>query len=284
MPYVASYYREIVPYVADNLTAGQQDGSYVHAWQYSWFGFLLSAGLDANPLVAVDLIAVSAAAMLLAWWRCTPSVAKVAVVLGMLLVSPHVTFYNWTLFAAAAALLLHSDLRPRWLVPAIIVGLAAALAAIAERDPVPDPRRPLPSARHARPLLDPARRARDALRLPRGPPARRRTKNCETNSPRGSSAEPGANKIYEASPPGSEAGALPGGQNYETRRVALASATAHARHRAPGPHSSLAPVGAVAIAAGFFGLMGHLNRPLAHDALFSRQQVGGAARRLPRAR
>jgi len=137
--YVRDYYTEAVPYVARNLTAGQQDGFYVHAWQYSWYGFLLSVGLDPNPLVAADLLVLSLAATVLCWWRCTPSVAKAGVVLGMLLLAPHSTFYNWSMIAAAGALLLRSDARPRWLVPALIVALALAMAATQNATPFPIP-------------------------------------------------------------------------------------------------------------------------------------------------
>jgi hypothetical protein len=77
--------------------------------------------------------------MLLAWRRCSPSVAKVAFALGTLLVVPHTTFYNWSMLSVAFALLLHADVRPRWLVPALIALVAIAAAATQEATPWPLP-------------------------------------------------------------------------------------------------------------------------------------------------
>ena len=139
VPYVAHYYAEAVGYIAHHLTAGQQDQIYVQGWQYSWYGFLVSAGLDPNPLVAADLMLLSLGGMLLAWWKCTPSVAKVATVLGMLLLTPHSTFYNWSMISVAGVLLLRSDLRPRYLVTLMVVGLALAAAATQKATPFPVP-------------------------------------------------------------------------------------------------------------------------------------------------
>ncbi len=139
VPYAGRYYFEAVGYIANNLTVGQQDQMYVQGWQYSWYGFLVSAGLEPNPLLAADLLALSLAGMLLAWWKCTPSVAKAATVLGMLLLTPHATFYNWSMIAIAGVLLLRSDLRPRYLVPLIIAGVALAAAATQNATPFPIP-------------------------------------------------------------------------------------------------------------------------------------------------
>ncbi len=137
--YGAHYYAEAVGYIAHHLTAGQQDQIYIQGWQYSWYGFLVSAGLDPNPLVAADLMLLSLGGMLLAWWKCTPSVAKVATVLGMLLLTPHSTFYNWSMISVAGVLLLRSDLRPRYLVTLMVVGLALAAAATQKATPFPVP-------------------------------------------------------------------------------------------------------------------------------------------------
>ncbi|HYM15532.1 MAG TPA: glycosyltransferase family 87 protein [Dehalococcoidia bacterium] len=137
--YTEHYYLNAVPAVLAHITVGQQNEIYVQGWQYSWYGFLVSAGIDPNPLIAGDLILLSACAMLLAWWKATPSVARVAAVLGLLLMMPHETFYNWTIIAVAAALLVRSDLRPRWLIPAMIAGLALAAVATQNATPFPIP-------------------------------------------------------------------------------------------------------------------------------------------------
>jgi hypothetical protein len=84
-----------------------------------------------------DLLALSAVAMLACWWRCTSSVARVAAALGMLLLAPYSTFYNWSMIAVAAALLVRSDLRPRWLIGAILA--AIGLAAVASQAATPFP-------------------------------------------------------------------------------------------------------------------------------------------------
>jgi hypothetical protein len=137
--YVAHYYGASVGIVAYHITIGQQSELYVQGWQYSWYGFLVSIGAEPNPLIAGDLMLLSLGVMALAWWKCTPSVAKAATVLGMLLLQPHTTFYNWSILAAGAALLLRSDLRPRGLVPVIIAGLALAAAATQNATPWPIP-------------------------------------------------------------------------------------------------------------------------------------------------
>ena len=139
MAYSAHYYLHAVPTVLAHITVGQQNELYVQGWQYSWYGLLVSIGVEPNPLIAADLIAISLGVMALAWWKCTPSVAKVATVLGMLLAMPHATFYNWSMIAVAGVLLLRSDLRPRWLVPMIMAGLAVAAAATQNATPFPIP-------------------------------------------------------------------------------------------------------------------------------------------------
>jgi hypothetical protein len=137
--YTVRHYTGSVGYLTHHLTAGQQDQIYVEGWQYSWYGFLVSAGIDPNPLLAADLLLLSLAGMLLAWWKCTPSVAKVATVLGMLLLTPHSTFYNWSLISVAGVLLLRSDVRPRYLAPVMIAGIALAAAATQNATPFPVP-------------------------------------------------------------------------------------------------------------------------------------------------
>jgi hypothetical protein len=58
----------------------------------------------------------------------------------MLLLTPHTSFYNWSMLSIAAVLLLHSDLRPRALVPALLGGVALAAAASQANTPFPLPR------------------------------------------------------------------------------------------------------------------------------------------------
>jgi hypothetical protein len=137
--YSTHYYVAAVPSVLAHITVGQQNEMYVQGWQYSWYGWLVSVGADPNPLIAADLIGISLVVMAIAWWKCTPSVAQVATVLGMLLAMPHETFYNWTIIAVAGVLLVRSDLRPRWLIPAMVAGLALAAVATQKATPFPIP-------------------------------------------------------------------------------------------------------------------------------------------------
>ncbi len=113
------------------LTGTQQ------AWQYSWQGFLISAGVEPNPLLTADLMALSLASVIVVWWKGTPAAAKTAAALGMLLLVPYSTFYNWCLIAVPGALLLRSELRPSWLKPVILVGGAIAAAATQKATPFP---------------------------------------------------------------------------------------------------------------------------------------------------
>lgn len=115
------------------LLPGQQ------AWQYSWQGFLISAGLEPNLLLTVDLLLLSLAVVALTWAKATPPAAKVAAALGMLLLAPYATFYNWMLIAVAGALLLRSGLRPAGLVPTLLAGGALAAAATQANTPFPSP-------------------------------------------------------------------------------------------------------------------------------------------------
>ncbi|MEX2226032.1 MAG: glycosyltransferase family 87 protein [Dehalococcoidia bacterium] len=137
------YYADRVAYVIEDVAVGQSELllPVQESWQYSWRGFLVSAGIEPNPLLVADLLALSAGAMILAWWRCTPAVARVAAALGMLLLAPYSTFYNWSMIAVAAALLVRSDLKPRWLTPAILASLALAAVASQAATPFPGPDR-----------------------------------------------------------------------------------------------------------------------------------------------
>jgi hypothetical protein len=134
-----AYYIDRVRYVLEDMVGGK-DALLLpvqESWQYSWRGFLVSAGIEPNPMLIGDLLALSAVAMLACWWRCTSSVARVAAALGMLLLAPYSTFYNWSMIAVAAALLVRSDLRPRWLIAAILA--AFGLAAVASQAATPFP-------------------------------------------------------------------------------------------------------------------------------------------------
>jgi hypothetical protein len=139
LAYLGDFYGNGLQHAAAFLTTGQQDQSYQQGWQYSWYGFLLSLGIDPNPLLAADLFVLSAAAMVVGWWKCTPSVAKVVTALGMLLLTPHSTFYNWSMLAVAGVLLLRSDLRPRYLVAMLIGGMSLAAVATQNATPFPLP-------------------------------------------------------------------------------------------------------------------------------------------------
>ena len=109
------------------------------AWQYSWQGVLISAGIEPNPALTIDLMVLSLAAVVVAWAKATPSAAKVAAALGMLLLAPYATFYNWSMIVVAAALLLRSDIRPRALIPLLLAGGAIAAAATQKATPYPSP-------------------------------------------------------------------------------------------------------------------------------------------------
>lgn len=107
------------------------------SWQYSWQGFLISTGGGPNVAAAFALMALSGAAVLAAWLRAPGPAAQAAAVAGMLLLAPYSTFYNWCILAAAFALLLRADLRPRALVPAICVTVGLAAAATQAATPFP---------------------------------------------------------------------------------------------------------------------------------------------------
>ncbi len=109
------------------------------AIQYSWQGFFLSAGLEPSPLLTVDLLVLSFGAVVLVWMIGAPSAAKVAAALGILLLAPYSTFYNWGMIAVAGALLLRADVRPRALIPAVLALGVIAAAATQKATPYPIP-------------------------------------------------------------------------------------------------------------------------------------------------
>jgi hypothetical protein len=139
--FAAAGFGEIGPYVRglldmgansrDNLLAVQQ------AWQYAWPGFLISAGLEANPLLVIDALALSLAAVMLVWLRGNAPTAVAAAALGMLLVTPYANFYDWGLLVVAGALLLRADIRWKSLLPVVTVGLYVALIATQSATPWP---------------------------------------------------------------------------------------------------------------------------------------------------
>jgi hypothetical protein len=139
--FAAAGFGEIGPYVKglvdmgsdsrDNLLAIQQ------AWQYAWPGFLISAGLDPNPLLVMDALALSLAAVVLVWLRGNAPTAIAAAALGMLLVAPYANFYDWGFLVVAGALLLRADVRWKSLLPVIVVGLYVALIATQAATPWP---------------------------------------------------------------------------------------------------------------------------------------------------
>jgi len=139
--FAAAGFGEVGPYVKglldlgsdsrDNLLAVQQ------AWQYAWPGFLISAGLDSNPLLVADALALSLAAVVLVWLRGNAPTAMAAAALGMLLVAPYANFYDWGLLVVAGALLLRADVRWKGLLPVVIVGLYVALIATQAATPWP---------------------------------------------------------------------------------------------------------------------------------------------------
>jgi hypothetical protein len=139
--FAAAGFGEIGPYVKglldmgsdsrDNLLAVQQ------AWQYAWPGFLISAGLDPNPLLVMDALALSLAAVVLVWLRGNAPTAAAAAALGMLVVAPYANFYDWGLLVVAGVLLLRADIRWKSLLPVITVGLYVALIATQAATPWP---------------------------------------------------------------------------------------------------------------------------------------------------
>ncbi len=106
-------------------------------WQYSWQGFLVSAGIEPTPLFTIYLIGLSLGIAMVAWTTGTPSVVKVAAALAMLLVAPYSSFYNWSMIAVAGALLLRSDLRPKALVPILLATGVLAAAVTQKATPYP---------------------------------------------------------------------------------------------------------------------------------------------------
>lgn len=119
------YLRTVWDWGAD----ARDDRLSIQAWQYAWSGFLRSVGVAANPLVTVDLVLLSLASVVLAWWRGAAGAALPAAAFGMVLVAPYSNFYDWGLLLVGGALLLRARLPWQGVVPAMLVALyGAALA------------------------------------------------------------------------------------------------------------------------------------------------------------
>jgi hypothetical protein len=115
----------------DNLVGVQR------AWQYSWSGFLVSAGIEPNPLVVFDLILVSAVVVWLAWARASSTVALAAAAAGMLLITPYANFYDWGLLIVAGALLLRAETPMKSIYALGIVAIYGALVMSMDATPFP---------------------------------------------------------------------------------------------------------------------------------------------------
>ncbi len=129
-PYLSSFF-DWGADARDNLLPYQQ------AWQYAWQGFLVSAHIEPNPLVILDLTVLSLGAVLLVWWRGSGHIALAAAALGMVLVTPYANFYDWGLLVVAGALLLKADVRWKPAVPAIAGGLYLGLLVSQAATPFP---------------------------------------------------------------------------------------------------------------------------------------------------
>ena len=139
--FAAAGFGEVAPYVKGlmDMSADSRDNliGVQRAWQYAWPGFLVSAGLEPNPLLVIDALALSLAAVMLVWLRGSASTAMAAAALGMLVVTPYANFYDWGLLVVAGALLLRADVRWKSLRPVVAVGLYVALIATQAATPWP---------------------------------------------------------------------------------------------------------------------------------------------------
>lgn len=129
-PYLGSFF-DWGADARDNLLPYQQ------AWQYAWQGFLVSAKLDPNPLIILDLTVLSLGAALVVWWRSKGATALAAAALAMVLVTPYANFYDWGLLAVGIPLLLRADIRWKPLLPVIAGGLYVGLLVSQAATPFP---------------------------------------------------------------------------------------------------------------------------------------------------
>lgn len=140
--FAAVGFGQVGPYIAGIFDLGSDARDYLlpyqQSWQYAWQGFLISLGVEPNPLVAIDLALLSLGAVVVAWMRGSRSVAVAAAAFGMLLVTPYANFYDWALLVVPVALLLRADLPWRPVLPAMAAcGLYAALIASQAATPFP---------------------------------------------------------------------------------------------------------------------------------------------------
>ena len=129
-PYIGSLF-DLGADARDNLLPYQQ------SWQYAWQGFLISAHIEPNPLVVLDLSLLSIGLVVLVWARTTRTVMLAAAALGMMVVTPYANFYDWGILAVAGALLLRADIRWKALTPVILVGLYVAMLVSQHATPFP---------------------------------------------------------------------------------------------------------------------------------------------------
>ena len=129
-PYIGAFF-DLSADARDNLLPYQQ------SWQYAWQGFLISAKISPNPLIAIDLSLLCLGVVVLAWARGTRTAALAAAALGMLIVTPYANFYDWGLLVVAGGLLLRADLHWKALVPVMLVALYFGLLATQQATPFP---------------------------------------------------------------------------------------------------------------------------------------------------
>lgn len=114
------------------------DRQVAQVWQYSWGGFLASLGVPSHPLVVIDLVALSLAAVALVWGRGAREAALPATGFGMVLAAPYANFYDWALIAVGASLLLRAGLRGwEMLTPLMLGGLYFLMLSSAGATPYP---------------------------------------------------------------------------------------------------------------------------------------------------
>ena len=129
-PYLGSFF-DLAADARDNLLPYQQ------SWQYAWQGFLISAGVEPHPLVAIDLSLLSLGVVVVAWARGTKTAALTAAALGMLIVTPYANFYDWGLLVVAAVLLLRTDVPWKAAIPVLLASLYVGLLVSQAATPFP---------------------------------------------------------------------------------------------------------------------------------------------------
>lgn len=100
---LTSRYLDWGPNSTDNLLPIQQ------SWMVSWPGVQISAGLEADALVTLDLVLLSLGIAVCTWLRAAAWAHAATVALMMIPVTPYAQFYDGALVLAAIALLLRSE-------------------------------------------------------------------------------------------------------------------------------------------------------------------------------